>query len=103
MTTDLNNEYSGSESDGSEEEKENSISVPHKRRRFSDDERRTRWLVTRYFQKYLIYILFQLSVVNILSRERNKIHARNTRERKRVQMETLQQNIQDLIDEVGMY
>ena len=50
MTTDLNNEYSGSESDGSEEEKENSISVPHKRRRFSDDERRTRWLVTRYFR-----------------------------------------------------
>lgn len=32
-------------------------------------------------------------------RERNRVHARNTRERKRVQMEGLQQKIQDLMDE----
>jgi len=34
------------------------------------------------------------------SRERNRIHARNTRERKRAQMDHLQQRIQDLFDEV---
>ena len=35
-------------------------------------------------------------------RERNRIHARNTRERKRVQMESLQQKIQNLMDEVDL-
>jgi hypothetical protein len=42
------------------------------------------------------------NVINILinSRERNRIHARNTRERKRIQMEALQQKIQELTDEV---
>lgn len=34
------------------------------------------------------------------SRERNRVHARNTRERKRAQMDLLQQRIQELSDEV---
>lgn len=48
----------------------------HKKRKYGDDERLKR------------------------CRERNRIHARNTRERKRIQMEGLQQRIQDLMDEV---
>mmetsp|Transcript_28186 Transcript_28186/g.38765 ORF Transcript_28186/g.38765 Transcript_28186/m.38765 type:complete len:576 (-) Transcript_28186:130-1857(-) len=77
MMVKIEKEYNGSESDESEEDEiEQQERGPNpKRRRFSDDERLKR------------------------CRERNKIHARNTRERKRMQMETLQQTIQDLIDE----
>ena len=39
-------------------------------------------------------------LIFFFSRERNRIHARNTRERKRAQMDLLQQRIQDLFDEV---
>jgi hypothetical protein len=37
------------------------------------------------------------------SRERNRVHARNTRERKRAQMDLLQQRIQELADEVSFH
>ena len=36
------------------------------------------------------------------SRERNRVHARNTRERKKSQMDGLQSRIQELVDEVGI-
>ena len=36
------------------------------------------------------------------SRERNRVHARNTRERKKSQMDGLQSRIQELVDEVGV-
>ena len=35
------------------------------------------------------------------SRERNRVHARNTRERKKSLMDSLQSRIQQLVDEVG--
>ena len=35
------------------------------------------------------------------SRERNRVHARNTRERKKSQMDGLQSRIQELVDEVS--
>ena len=37
----------------------------------------------------------------IFSRERNRVHARNTRERKKSQMDGLQSRIQELVDEVS--
>ena len=49
---------------------------------------------------YMLYIYFICIYVCIYSRERNRIHARNTRERKRAQMDQLQQRIQELFDEV---
>jgi hypothetical protein len=41
-----------------------------------------------------------LKNISYHSRERNRLHARNTRERKRAQMDLLQQRIQELSDEV---
>ena len=35
------------------------------------------------------------------SRERNRVHARNTRERKKIQLDLLQMRIQELIDDVS--
>jgi uncharacterized protein YggL (DUF469 family) len=39
----------------------------------------------------------------MFSRERNRVHARNTRERKKSQMDGLQSRIQELVDEVRIH
>lgn len=41
-----------------------------------------------------------LNILITISRERNRVHARNTRERKKSQMDGLQSRIQELVDEV---
>jgi hypothetical protein len=72
-----------------------------KRPRLNDDERLQRWYVCTGVLNSLWPLW--LTIVNCLffSRERNRVHARNTRERKRAQMDLLQQRIQELADEVS--
>lgn len=48
---------------------------------------------------FAYYLKFQ----TLFSRERNRVHARNTRERKKSQMDGLQSRIQELVDEVRIY
>ena len=44
-----------------------------------------------------------ISLLPLRSRERNRVHARNTRERKKSLMDSLQFRIQELIEEVQFF
>ena len=81
---------------------------PSKRRKLTDDERLKRWFVSPFLPSlklfffptcpHIHYFPFTFTVRN--SRERNRKHARNTRERKKRQMDALQNKIQELTNEV---
>lgn len=53
--------------------------------------------ITHFYQLPNVRLLLPY----MLSRERNRVHARNTRERKKSQMDGLQSRIQELVDEVS--
>lgn len=70
--------------------------VAKKRKRLSGDERLNRKYVSCLFG----IVISSLSMFCAQSRERNRIHARRTRERKKTQSVSLQNRINELNEEV---